>query len=225
MDKILNVDEQKEQEYIGGLIKKVSAAQKKFATFTQEQVDEIFRRVALKASSMRIPLAKMAVEETGMGVAEDKVIKNHFASEYIYNKYKDTKTCGIIEEDKENGLIKFAEPIGVIAGVIPTTNPTSTVIFKSLIALKTRNGIIFSPHPRAKKCTIETAKMILEEAVKAGAPKDIIAWIDEPSLPRTQYLMQQADLILATGGPGMVKSALFRYSCFGRGTGKYSGRY
>lgn len=207
MDKILNVDEQKEQEYIGGLIKKVSAAQKKFATFTQEQVDEIFRRVALKASSMRIPLAKMAVEETGMGVAEDKVIKNHFASEYIYNKYKDTKTCGIIEEDKENGLIKFAEPIGVIAGVIPTTNPTSTVIFKSLIALKTRNGIIFSPHPRAKKCTIETAKMILEEAVKAGAPKDIIAWIDEPSLPRTQYLMQQADLILATGGPGMVKSA------------------
>ena len=154
MDKILNVDEQKEQEYIGSLIKKVSAAQKKFATFTQEQVDEIFRRVALKASSMRIPLAKMAVEETGMGVAEDKVIKNHFASEYIYNKYKDTKTCGIIEEDKENGLIKFAEPIGVIAGVIPTTNPTSTVIFKSLIALKTRNGIIFSPHPRAKKCTI-----------------------------------------------------------------------
>ena len=138
MDKILNVDEQKEQEYIGGLIKKVSAAQKEFATFTQEQVDEIFRRVALKASSMRIPLAKMAVEETGMGVAEDKVIKNHFASEYIYNKYKDTKTCGIIEEDKENGLIKFAEPIGVIAGVIPTTNPTSTVIFKSLIALKTR---------------------------------------------------------------------------------------
>ncbi|MDY4689602.1 MAG: aldehyde dehydrogenase family protein, partial [Alphaproteobacteria bacterium] len=207
MDKIVNNDEQKEQEYISGLIKKVSAAQKKFAAYTQEQVDEIFRRVALKASSLRIPLAKMAVEETGMGVAEDKVIKNHFASEYIYNQYKDTKTCGIIEEDKENGLIKFAEPIGVIAGVIPTTNPTSTVIFKSLIALKTRNGIIFSPHPRAKKCTIETAKIILEEAVKAGAPKDIIAWIDEPSLPRTQYLMQQADLILATGGPGMVKSA------------------
>ena len=175
MDKIVNNDEQKEQEYISGLIKKVSAAQKKFAAYTQEQVDEIFRRVALKASSLRIPLAKMAVEETGMGVAEDKVIKNHFASEYIYNQYKDTKTCGIIEEDKENGLIKFAEPIGVIAGVIPTTNPTSTVIFKSLIALKTRNGIIFSPHPRAKKCTIETAKIMLEEAVKAGAPKDIIA--------------------------------------------------
>ena len=202
-----NVDELKEQEYISNLVKRVSEAQKKFATYSQEQVDEIFRRVALKASSMRISLAKMAVEETGMGIAEDKVIKNHFASEYIYNKYKNTKTCGIIEEDTANGLIKFAEPIGVIAGVIPTTNPTSTAIFKSLISLKTRNGIIFSPHPRAKKCTIEAAKIVLEEAVKAGAPEDIIAWIDEPSLLRTQYLMQQADLILATGGPGMVKSA------------------
>ena len=202
-----NVNEKQEQEYIHALISKVSKAQKEFATYTQEQVDEIFRRVALKASSLRIPLAKMAVEETGMGIAEDKVIKNHFASEYIYNKYKNTKTCGIIEEDKANGLIKFAEPIGVIAGVVPTTNPTSTVIFKTLIALKTRNGIIFSPHPRAKKCTNETARILLEEAVKAGAPKDIIAWIDEPSILRTQYLMQQSDLILATGGPGMVKSA------------------
>lgn len=201
------IDEKQEQEYISSLIKKVSEAQKKFATYSQEQVDEIFRRVALKASAMRIPMAKMAVEETGMGIAEDKVIKNHFASEYIYNKFKNTKTCGIIEDDKENGMIKFAEPVGVIAGVIPTTNPTSTVIFKSLISLKTRNGIIFSPHPRAKKCTIEMARIILEEAVKAGAPEDIIAWVDEPTILRTQYLMQQADLILATGGPGMVKSA------------------
>ncbi len=206
MENNINTEEQ-EKEYVVELIKKVSEAQKIFATYTQEQVDEIFRRVALKASSMRIPLAKMAVEETGMGVAEDKVIKNHFASEYIYNKYKNVKTCGIIEEDKANGLIKFAEPIGVIAGVIPTTNPTSTAIFKSLISLKTRNGIIFSPHPRAKKCTIEAAKMVLEEAVKAGAPEGIIAWIEEPSLLKTQFLMQQADLILATGGPGMVKSA------------------
>ena len=201
------IDEKQEMEYIDGLISKVSAAQQKFATYSQEQVDEIFRRVALKASSLRIPLAKMAVEETGMGIAEDKVIKNHFASEYIYNKFKNTKTCGIIEDDKENGLIKFAEPVGVIAGVIPTTNPTSTVIFKTLITLKTRNGIIFSPHPRAKKCTIETARILLEEAVKAGAPEDIIAWIDEPSILRTQFLMQESDLILATGGPGMVKSA------------------
>jgi len=202
-----NIDEKAEQEYISNLINKVRAAQQKFATYSQEQVDEIFRRVALKASSLRIEMAKMAVEETGMGIAEDKVIKNHFASEYIYNKFKNTKTCGIIEEDKDNGLIKFAEPVGVIAGVIPTTNPTSTVIFKSLITLKTRNGIIFSPHPRAKKCTIEMARIILEEAVKAGAPKDIIAWVDEPTILRTQYLMQQSDLILATGGPGMVKSA------------------
>ena len=205
MDNTIN--EKQEMEYIDGLISKVSAAQQKFATYTQEQVDEIFRRVALKASSLRIPLAKMAVEETGMGIAEDKVIKNHFASEYIYNKFKNTKTCGIIEDDKENGMIKFAEPVGVIAGVIPTTNPTSTVIFKTLITLKTRNGIIFSPHPRAKKCTIETARILLEEAVKAGAPEDIIAWIDEPSILRTQFLMQESDLILATGGPGMVKSA------------------
>lgn len=201
------IDEKAEQEYISKLIGKVRVAQQKFATYSQEQVDEIFRRVALKASSLRIDMAKMAVEETGMGIAEDKVIKNHFASEYIYNKFKNVKTCGVIEEDKDNGLIKFAEPVGVIAGVIPTTNPTSTVIFKSLISLKTRNGIIFSPHPRAKKCTIEMARIILEEAVKAGAPKDIIAWVDEPTILRTQYLMQQSDLILATGGPGMVKSA------------------
>ncbi len=201
------IDEKREHEYISALVERVRAAQQKFATYSQEQVDEIFRRVALKASSMRIPMAKMAVEETGMGIAEDKVIKNHFAAEYIYNKFKNTKTCGIIEDDKENGMIRFAEPVGVIAGVIPTTNPTSTVIFKSLIALKTRNGIIFSPHPRAKKCTIEMARIILEEAVKAGAPEDIIAWVDEPTLPRTQYLMQQSDLILATGGAGMVKAA------------------
>ncbi|MBQ9035471.1 MAG: bifunctional acetaldehyde-CoA/alcohol dehydrogenase [Alphaproteobacteria bacterium] len=202
-----NIDEKQEMDYIDGLVQKVSVAQQKFATYSQEQVDEIFRRVALKASSLRIDLAKMAVAETGMGIAEDKVIKNHFASEYIYNKYKNVKTCGVVEEDKENGLIKFAEPVGVIAGVIPTTNPTSTVIFKTLITLKTRNGIIFSPHPRAKKCTIETARILLEEAVKAGAPEDIIAWIDEPSLLKTQYLMQKSNLILATGGPGMVKSA------------------
>ena len=203
------VDEAAEQKYIDELVEKVSQAQKKFAEYSQEQVDYIFRRVALKMSSLRIPLAKMAVEETGMGVVEDKVIKNHFAAEYIYNKFKNTKTCGIIEEDKDNGLIKMAEPLGVIAGVVPTTNPTSTAIFKTLIALKTRNGIIFSPHPRAKKCTVEAARIMLEEAVKAGAPENIIGWIDEPSILRTQYLMQhpKVDIILATGGPGMVKSA------------------
>ncbi|MCM1324233.1 MAG: bifunctional acetaldehyde-CoA/alcohol dehydrogenase [Acetobacter sp.] len=208
-EKEVQVTEEQEKEYIDALVKKVAAAQKKFAEYSQEQVDHIFRRVALKLSSLRIPLAKMAVEETGMGVVEDKVIKNHFASEYIYNKFKCVKTCGVLEEDKANGLIKIAEPLGVIAGVIPTTNPTSTAIFKSLIALKTRNGIIFSPHPRAKKCTVETARLILEEAVKAGAPEDIIGWIDEPSILRTQYLMQHpdVDIILATGGPGMVKSA------------------
>lgn len=200
---------EKEKQYIDNLLEKVSAAQKIYATYSQEQVDHIFRRVALKMSSLRIPLAKMAVEETGMGVVEDKVIKNHFASEYIYNKYKNAKTCGIVAEDKENGVIKIADPIGVIAGVIPTTNPTSTVIFKSLIALKTRNAIVFSPHPRAKKCTVETAKIILEEAVKAGAPENIIGWIENPSIFQTQYLMQheKTNLILATGGPGMVKSA------------------
>ncbi len=206
----VEVDETlQEQQYIDELVNKVSEAQKIYATYSQEQVDHIFRRVALKLSSLRIPLAKMAAEETGMGVVEDKVIKNHFASEYIYNKFKDCKTCGVLEEDKANGIIKVAEPLGVLAGVIPTTNPTSTAIFKSLIALKTRNGIIFSPHPRAKKCTVETARLILEEAVKAGAPENIIGWIDEPTILRTQELMKhpKIDCILATGGPGMVKSA------------------
>ena len=198
-----------EQKHIDDLVSRVSAAQKVFATYSQEQVDEIFRRVALKMSSLRIPLAKMAVEETGMGVWEDKVIKNHFAAEYIYNKYKHTPTCGIIAEDDAGGMIKIAEPLGVIAGVVPTTNPTSTVIFKTLIALKTRNGIIFSPHPRAKKCTVETARLMLEEAVKAGAPKDIIGWIENPTVNMTQLLMAhpKVDVILATGGPGMVKAA------------------
>ena len=198
-----------EEKYIDELVSKVSAAQKIFATYTQEQVDEIFKRVALKMSSLRIPLAQMAAEESRMGVVEDKVIKNHFAAEYIYNKYKNTKTCGVLEEDPLNGIIKVGDPIGVIAGIIPTTNPTSTTIFKTLLALKTRNGIIFSPHPRAKKCTVETARIMLEEAVKAGAPKDIIAWIEHPSVTLSQYLMQhpKVDTILATGGPGMVKAA------------------
>ncbi len=185
----------------------VKKAQEEFAKFSQEKVDEIFKAAAMAANAARIPLAKMAVEETGMGVVEDKVIKNHYAAEYIYNAYKDTKTCGVIEEDKSYGIKKIAEPIGVIAAVIPTTNPTSTAIFKTLISLKTRNGIIISPHPRAKKSTIEAAKIVLEAAVKAGAPKGIISWIDVPSLELTNLLMQSADIILATGGPGMVKSA------------------
>ena len=188
-------------------IVRVKSAQKIFAGYTQEQVDKIFLAAAAAANKQRIPLAKLAVEETGMGVVEDKVIKNHYASEYIYNAYKDAKTCGVIEEDKAYGMQKIAEPIGVIAAVIPTTNPTSTAIFKTLIALKTRNGIIISPHPRAKKCTIAAAKIVLEAAVAAGAPEDIIAWIDVPSLEMTNLLMKEADIILATGGPGMVKSA------------------
>ncbi len=182
-------------------------AQKIFATYTQEQVDKIFKAAATAADKARIPLAKMAVEETGMGVVEDKVIKNHYASEYIYNAYKNTKTCGVIEEDKTYGIKKIAEPIGLIAAVIPTTNPTSTAIFKTLISLKTRNAIIISPHPRAKKSTIEAAKVVLEAAVKAGAPEGIIGWIDVPSLELTTMVMRDADIILATGGPGMVKSA------------------
>ena len=186
---------------------RVREAQKKFAEYTQEQVDKIFLAAAVAADKMRIPLAKMAVEETGMGVVEDKVIKNHYASEYIYNAYKDTKTCGVIEEDKAYGIKKVAESIGVVAAVIPTTNPTSTAIFKTLISLKTRNGIIISPHPRAKKCTIEAAKVVLEAAVEAGAPEGIIAWIDVPSLEMTNLVMKEADIILATGGPGMVKAA------------------
>lgn len=182
-------------------------AQEVFATYTQEQVDKIFYEAAMAANKARIPLAKMAVAETGMGVMEDKVIKNHYASEYIYNKYKNTKTCGVIEEDKAYGITKVAEPMGVVAAVIPTTNPTSTAIFKTLIALKTRNAIIISPHPRAKNCTIEAAKIVLEAAVKAGAPKGIISWIDVPSLELTNEVMHEADIILATGGPGMVKAA------------------
>ncbi len=188
-------------------LKRVSKAQEEFSNYTQEQVDKIFKAAAIAANQARIPLAKMAVEETGMGVVEDKVIKNHYASEYIYNKYRDSKTCGIISEDEVYGFKEIAEPIGVIAAVIPTTNPTSTAIFKALIALKTRNGIIFSPHPRAKNCTIEAAKIVLEAAVKAGAPENIIAWIDVPSLELTNMVMQNADIILATGGPGMVRSA------------------
>ena len=188
-------------------IKSVKQAQEKFAKYTQEQVDKIFLAAAIAANQARIPLAKMAAEETGMGVIEDKIIKNHYASEYIYNKYKNEKTCGVIEEDESFGIKKVAEPIGLIAAVIPTTNPTSTAIFKTLISLKTRNGIIISPHPRAKKSTIEAARIVLEAAVKAGAPEEIISWIDVPSLELTNTLMQSADTILATGGPGMVKSA------------------
>ena len=182
-------------------------AQAKFATYTQEQVDCIFRAAALAANQARIPLAKMAVAETGMGVVEDKVIKNNYAAEYIYNAYKDTKTCGVVEEDKAFGTKRIAEPIGVIAAVIPTTNSTSTAIFKTLISLKTRNAVLISPHPRAKKSTIAAAKIVLDAAVAAGAPKDIIGWIDVPSLELTNTLMQEADLILATGGPGMVRAA------------------
>ena len=188
-------------------IARVRKAQKEFATYTQEQVDKIFFAAAVAANKMRIPLAKLAVEETGMGIVEDKVIKNHYASEYIYNAYKDTKTCGIIEEDKAFGTIKIAEPIGLVAAVIPTTNPTSTAIFKTLISLKTRNGIIISPHPRAKKSTIAAAKVVLDAAVAAGAPEGIIDWIDVPSLEMTNLIMKEADVILATGGPGMVKAA------------------
>ncbi|MBQ8194395.1 MAG: bifunctional acetaldehyde-CoA/alcohol dehydrogenase [Oscillospiraceae bacterium] len=186
---------------------RVRKAQAKFAEYTQEQVDKIFLAAASAANKQRIPLAKMAVEETGMGVVEDKVIKNNYAAEHIYNAYRDTKTCGIIERDEAYGVCKVAEPIGVVAAVIPTTNPTSTAIFKTLISLKTRNGIIISPHPRAKKSTIEAAKIVLEAAVAAGAPEDIIAWIDIPSLELTNTVMKEADIILATGGPGMVKAA------------------
>ncbi len=188
-------------------IARTREAQKVFATYTQEQVDKIFLAAASAANKARIPLAKMAVEETGMGIVEDKVIKNNYASEYIYNAYKDTKTCGVIEEDKAFGMKKIADPIGVIAAVIPTTNPTSTAIFKCLLALKTRNAIIISPHPRAKNCTIAAAKLVLEAAVKAGAPEGIIDWIDVPSLEMTNTVMKEADTILATGGPGMVKAA------------------
>lgn len=194
-------------ETLAKTLEKVKNAQKEFSKYSQEQVDKIFQAAAIAANEARIPLAKMAVEETGMGIVEDKVIKNHYAAEYIYNKYKNEKTCGVIYQDDSYGIKKIAEPVGIVAAVIPTTNPTSTAIFKTLIALKTRNGIIISPHPRAKKSTIEAAKTVLEAAVKAGAPEDIIAWIDVPSLELTNMLMQSADIILATGGPGMVKSA------------------
>ena len=189
------------------LISSVKEAQRIFSTYSQEQVDKIFTAAALAANKARIPLAKMAVKETGMGIVEDKVIKNHYAAEYIYNAYRDTKTCGVIEEDKAYGIKKIAEPIGVVAAVIPTTNPTSTAIFKTLISLKTRNGIIISPHPRAKESTIAAAKVVLEAAVAAGAPDGIIGWVDVPSLELTNTLMKEADIILATGGPGMVKAA------------------
>ena len=188
-------------------IKQLREAQKKFATYTQEQVDEIFRQAALAANHNRIKLAKLAVEETGMGIVEDKVVKNNFAAEYIYNQYKNMKTCGVLEEDKTSGITKVAEPIGVIAAIVPTTNPTSTAIFKCLIALKTRNAIIISPHPRAKNATIEAARIVLEAAVKAGAPEGIIGWIDQPSVELSQNVMRESDIILATGGPAMVKAA------------------
>ena len=196
-------------EELDRLIARVKAAQLKFATYTQRQIDHIFRNAALAAANARIPLAELAVEETGMGVVEDKVIKNHFASEYIYNKYKDEKTCGILSEEEEAGTLTIAEPMGVICGIIPTTNPTSTAIFKTLCALKTRNGIIISPHPRAKKCTCIAARLVLEAAVDAGAPEGIIGWIDEPTVELSNQLMRHGDikLILATGGPGMVHAA------------------
>jgi len=194
-------------EKFSSLLKRVRKAQEKFSHYTQEEVDKIFLAAATAANRARIPLAKMAVEETGMGVVEDKIMKNHYASEYIYNKYRDTKTCGVIYENKEYGFKQLAEPLGVVGAVIPTTNPTSTAIFKALICLKTRNGIIISPHPRAKKSTIEAARIVLEAAVEAGAPEDIIGWIDVPSLELTQMLMRESDIILATGGPGMVHAA------------------
>ncbi len=195
------------KEQINQMLENMRKAQQKYASFSQEQVDEIFRCAAIAANRMRIPLAEMAVRETGMGVVEDKVIKNHYAAEYIYNAYKHTKTCGVIGRNAPFGTMQIAEPIGVIAAVIPTTNPTSTAIFKILLCLKTRNAVMISPHPRAKGCTVEAAKILLEAAVKAGAPEEIIGWIEEPSLELTNALMQQADMILATGGPGMVKAA------------------
>ncbi len=191
------------------LVARVKKAQREFANFSQEKVDRIFRAAALAAADARIPLAKLAVEESGMGIVEDKVIKNHFASEYIYNAYKDEKTCGVLSEDPTFGTITIAEPIGIICGIVPTTNPTSTAIFKSLISLKTRNAIIFSPHPRAKNATNRAAEIVLNAAIAAGAPKDIIGWIDAPSVELSNALMHHPDinLILATGGPGMVKAA------------------
>ncbi len=189
------------------LLQRVKNAQKEFATYSQERVDEIFKAAAFAANADRLRLARLAVDETGMGVFEDKVLKNHYASEYIYHRYKTERTCGVIEDDKANGYTRIAEPIGVAAAIVPTTNPTSTAIFKALLCLKTRNGLILSPHPRAKHCTIEAAKTVLHAAIAAGAPKDIIAWIDTPSVPLSAMLMKEADVILATGGPAMVKAA------------------
>ena len=189
------------------LLCRVRAAQSEFSTFTQERVDAIFKAAAMAANAARLALAEMAVEETGMGVFEDKVLKNHYAAEYIYNRYKNEKTCGVVERDEAGGYTRIAEPIGVAAAIVPTTNPTSTAIFKALICLKTRNGLIISPHPRAKNCTIAAAKVVLDAAVAAGAPENIIGWIDEPSVEASAWLMKEADIILATGGPGMVKAA------------------
>ncbi len=196
-------------EELEELIRRVKKSQLEYATYSQEQVDEIFRRAAIAANDKRIPLAKLAVEDTGMGIVEDKVIKNHFASEFIYNKYRNEQTCGVLEDDDFYGVKRIAEPIGIIAGIVPVTNPTSTTIFKALLALKTRNAIIFSPHPRAKRCTVEAARIVLESAVEAGAPANIIGWIDEPSIELSQTLMKHKDInmILATGGPGMVRAA------------------
>lgn len=196
-------------EALNELLERVKKAQEEYSKFSQEAVDKIFKAAATAADKARIPLARMAVEDTGMGVLEDKIIKNHFASEYIYNKHKNAKTCGIISEDKINGTKIVAEPLGILAGIIPTTNPTSTAIFKSLLALKTRNGIVFSPHPRATKSTIEAAKVVLNAAIEAGAPKDIIGWIDTPSMELSDALLHHPNIacILATGGPGMVKAA------------------
>ena len=198
---------EKEEQTLNELLHRVRKAQVEFSTYSQERVDEIFKAAATAANGARITLAELAVEETGMGILEDKVLKNHYAAEYIYNRYKNEKTCGIIEEDEGNGYVRIAEPIGVTAAIIPTTNPTSTAIFKALICLKTRNGLILSPHPRAKKCTVAAAKTVLDAAIAAGAPKDIIAWIDEPSVALSAALMKECDLILATGGPQMVRAA------------------
>ncbi len=200
-NRITNVEE------LMSTLETMRAAQREFATFTQEQVDELFYKAAMAINNLRIPLAQMAVEETGMGLVEDKIIKNHYASEYIYNKYRDVKTCGVLSEDLSFGIQKIAEPVGVIGAVIPTTNPTSTACFKCLMAIKTRNAIVISAHPRAKNCTNYTAQVIRETIEAAGAPKGLIAWIDAPSIELTNTVMREVDLILATGGPGMVKSA------------------
>ncbi|MDD1649826.1 MAG: aldehyde dehydrogenase family protein, partial [Methylococcaceae bacterium] len=198
---------EKDTHHLELLIDKVRAAQQIYSRYSQKDVDHIFKKAALAANDLRIQLAQLAVKETGMGIIEDKVIKNHFASEYIYNKYKSLPTCGVISENKSYGIQTVAEPIGLLAGIVPVTNPTSTAIFKALLALKTRNGIIFSPHPRAKKCIVEAARIVLKAAVEAGAPENIIGWIAHPSLALSQALMQhpKIDLILATGWPAMVQ--------------------